>query len=73
MTRSPNHKSHPYFDGGEFDEREVIGLVFFETRRDGTEVFELVEEALDKIAQPVEEWLTDQSSCQPIEILRSSE
>jgi len=54
-TRSPTHKPHPNFDGGEFDEREVIGVVFFETRRDGLEVFELVEKAFHEIAQPIED------------------
>ena len=30
--------------------------MLFEARRDGAEVFELVEEAFDEIAQPIEEW-----------------
>ena len=27
--RSPTHKPEPYSDGGEFDEGEVVGVVFF--------------------------------------------
>lgn len=62
-ARSPTHKPHPDFDGGEFDERELVGAVFFKARRDGAEVLELVEVAFDEIAQPVEEWVEDRNVC----------
>lgn len=55
MIRSPTHEPHPDFGGCEFDECEIIGVVFFVTGGDGSEVFELVEEALDEVAVSVEE------------------
>ena len=36
-----------------FDEREVVFVVLFEARGDSTEVFELVEEALDQIPESI--------------------
>src|SRR5580698_5104600 len=53
-SRSPTHKSHPDSYCGEFDEGEVVGVVFFEAGGDGSEVFELVEEAFDEISKAVE-------------------
>jgi len=53
-ARSPTHKSHPDSGGGEFDEREIVGVVFFEARGDRSEMFELVEKALDEISQTIE-------------------
>src|SRR6185437_6590637 len=53
-TRSPTHKAEPYLDGGEFDEGEVVGVVLFVARRYGTEMFELVEEAFDQVAEAIE-------------------
>jgi hypothetical protein len=52
--RSPTHKAHPDSRGGEFDECKIVGVVFFEARGDSPEMFELVEEALDEIAQAIE-------------------
>src|ERR1700752_581580 len=40
MTRSPTHNSHPNSGGGKFDEGKVVGVVLFETRRDGSKMFE---------------------------------
>src|SRR5579862_1861584 len=54
-TRSPTHKPHPDPCGDEFDDGEVVGVVFFEARSDGSEMFDLVEEALDEVAISVEE------------------
>src|SRR6516225_11558808 len=53
--RSPTHKSHPDACGGELDECEVVGIVLFEARGNGSEVFELVEEALDEVSETIEE------------------
>src|SRR5277367_7052342 len=36
------------------DRRNRLARLFFEARRDGSEVFELVEEALDQISKAVE-------------------
>jgi CO/xanthine dehydrogenase Mo-binding subunit len=55
LTRSPTHKPHPNSGCCEFDEREVVGVVLFVSRGDGTEVFELVEEAFAEIAVSIEE------------------
>ncbi len=54
LTRSPTHKAEPYPDGGEFDEGEVVGVVFFIARRHGSEMFEFVEEAFDEISETIE-------------------
>ena len=48
-------KPHPYFDGGEFDECEIVFGMFFEAHGDDPEVFDFVEEALDAVAISVEE------------------
>ena len=53
-SRSPTHKAHPDSGGGEFDEGEIVGVVLFEARCDGPEVFELIEEAFDKVSEAVE-------------------
>ena len=53
-ARSPTHKPEPYSDGGEFDEGEVVGVVFFIARRHRSEMFEFVEEAFDEIAEAIE-------------------
>ncbi len=55
LTRSPTHKSHPNSYCGELDEGEVVGVVLFIARGDGSEVFEFIEEALDEVAVSVEE------------------
>jgi hypothetical protein len=47
------HRSHPDSRGGGFDECEIVGVVFFETCGDRHEMLELVEEALDKIAETI--------------------
>src|SRR5579863_5719515 len=54
-TRSPTHKPHPDFGGGEFDEGKIVGIVFFEARGHGSEMLELVEEPLDEVAIAIEE------------------
>jgi len=54
--RSPTDKSHPDSYCGEFDEGEVVGVVFFEAGGLGSEVFELVEDAFDEISKAVEIW-----------------
>jgi len=54
-TRSPTHKSQPDAGGGELDEREVVGVVLFEASGDSSEVLNLVEEALDEIAEAMKE------------------
>jgi len=53
-TRSSTDKPHPDSRCGEFDESEIVGVVFFKARRDRPEVFELAEEALDEIAKAIE-------------------
>ena len=53
-ARAPTHKPEPYSYGGEFDEREVIGVVLFVTRRHGPEMFEFVEEAFDEVSEAIE-------------------
>ena len=53
--RSPTHKSQPDAGGGELDEREVVGVVLFEASGDSSEVLNLVEEALDEIAEAMKE------------------
>lgn len=54
-SRSPTHKPHPDFGGDEFNDGEVVGIVFFEARGDGPEMLELVEEPLDEVAVAIEE------------------
>jgi len=54
-SRSPTHKPHPNSGCGEFDEGKVIGIVFFETGRNRSEMFEFAEEALDEVTIAVEE------------------
>ena len=54
MTRSPTHKPHPDSRCGEFDEREIVGVVFFETRCDRSEMFEFVEEAFNEVSETIE-------------------
>jgi hypothetical protein len=49
LTRSPTHKSHPDAGCGKFDEGQVICIVFFEARCDGSEMLEFVEETFDQI------------------------
>jgi hypothetical protein len=56
-TRSPTHKPHPDSGGGELQQGEIVGVVFLKARCNGSEVFELVEEALDQVAEAVEEGL----------------
>src|SRR3984957_16246214 len=53
-SRSPTHKPEPYSDGGEFDEGEVVFVVLFVARRHGSEMFDLVEEAFDQVAEAIE-------------------
>lgn len=53
QSRSPTHKLYPDSAGGEFDEREVVGIVLFEARGDCSEMLELVEEAFDEVAVAV--------------------
>src|ERR1700729_4194146 len=53
-TRSPTHKPHPDTCSGKFDDGEVIGIVFFESRGDGSEMLDLAEEPLDEVAIAVE-------------------
>src|SRR5215212_8687590 len=55
-SRSPTHKPHPDLESGELDEGEIIGVVLLEASGDGSEVLELVEEALDEVAVAVQEW-----------------
>ena len=43
------------FDGGEFDECEVVGAVLFKAGCDGSEVFEFAKEAFDEVAVSIEE------------------
>src|SRR5579875_787833 len=54
--RSPTHKPHPDFGGGEFDEGEVVGVVLLEACGDGSEVFDLIKEPLDEVPVSIEEW-----------------
>src|ERR1700724_1421482 len=54
-TRSPTHKSHPDTCSDEFDDGEVVGVVFFEAGGDGSEMFDLAEKPLDEIAISIEE------------------
>ena len=54
LPRSPTHKPEPYSDCGEFDEGEVVGVVLFIARRDGSEMLEFVEEAFDQVAEAIE-------------------
>src|SRR5208283_1563487 len=54
MTRSPTHKPHPDSRSGEFDDGEVIGVMFFEACGDGSVMLDLVEEPLDEVAIAVE-------------------
>src|ERR1051326_4342818 len=54
-SRSPTHKAHPDTSGGELDDGKVVGVVLFEACSDGSEMLELVEEALDEIAVAIEE------------------
>jgi hypothetical protein len=49
-TRSPTHKPHPDTCGDEFDDGEIVGVVLFETRGDGPEMLDLVEEPFDEVA-----------------------
>src|SRR6476660_6232464 len=55
QIRSPTHKSQPDAGGGVLDEREVVGVVLFEASGDSSEVLNLVEEALDEIAEAMKE------------------
>ena len=48
-------KSHPDSDGSEFDGSEIVFRTLVVSGCDGSEVFELVEEALDEIAVAIEE------------------
>ena len=52
--RSPTHKPHPYPGGGEFDEREVVGIVLFEACGDCPGMLELAEEPLHQVPVSVE-------------------
>src|SRR5829696_5373332 len=47
--------AHPDSCGCEFDECEVVGGVLLVPGRDGSEVLELVEEALDAVPRSVQE------------------
>src|SRR5271169_227029 len=51
ISRSPTHKPHPDSCCGKFYERQVVGVVFFVARGDRPEMFELVEETLDEVAE----------------------
>jgi hypothetical protein len=53
--RSPTHKPHPDSGGDELDDGEVVGVVLFESGSDGSEMLNLVEEALDEVSVPIEE------------------
>ena len=53
-SRSRTHKSEPYSDCGEFDDGEIIGVVFFVAGRHRAEMFEFVEEAFDEISEAIE-------------------
>ena len=48
------HKSEPYSDCGEFDDGEIIGVVFFVAGRHRAEMFEFVEEAFDEVSEAIE-------------------
>ena len=53
-VRSPTHRSEPYSDCGEFDDGEIIGVVFFVAGRHRAEMFEFVEEAFDETSEAIE-------------------
>jgi hypothetical protein len=53
-ARSPTHKAHPDFGCGQFDEGEVIFVVFFEAGGDGSKMLEFVEEAFDQVTEAIE-------------------
>src|SRR6185437_10806900 len=54
-SRSPTHKPHPDTCSDEFDDGEVVGVVLFEARGDGSEMLDLAEEPLDEVSIAVEE------------------
>src|SRR5579871_7037156 len=53
-SRSSTHKPHPDTCGDEFNDSEVVGVVFFEARGNGSEMLDLVEEPLDEVAIAIE-------------------
>ena len=55
MTRTNRHSSHPDHDAGEVECGEEVNGAAVIACGDVPEVFELVEEALDAVAQPVGE------------------
>jgi hypothetical protein len=60
--RSPIHKPHPDFGCDEFDEGEVVGVVFFEIGHDGSELFALVEQTRLTRLRKVEDSLASATS-----------
>ena len=54
-TRTNRHSAHPEHGGGEVDEGEVVAREPVEACCEAAEVFELVEAALDAVAEPIDQ------------------